>query len=407
MRGKNWILAVAGLLLAAPAFAGGGSRGDWELGVYGGYGIPDDYEPYLPENGPLVGARLGYFVLPVLSFEVSAQRLFSDTDFEMLGVQDQDAKFDALRLNGLYNFNPGGSVRPFLTVGAGREKFKVENLGETCDFGFNAGAGLRIFPSPAWNVRLEGRYVRVNAGEDVDETQENLEFMGGLSLLFGGDDDDEDVDVGAAPAPNQRPSVNCTADRAEVSAGETATLRATASDPEGDPLTYEWSTSAGRVTGTGTSATLDFAGAAAPATATVTVRVSDGRGNTASSNCTVRLRGEAPAAQAVSCIAGGFPRNLSRLTNVDKACLDDVAARLKADPRARVVVIGHADSGENSPQSIATDRAEAVEAYLEERGIEASRITTRSEAASDPAGTEASNRRVEVWFVPEGATVPD
>ena len=28
-------------------------------------------------------------------------------------------------------------------------------------------------------------------------------------------------------------------------------------------------------------------------------------------------------------MAGGFPRNLARLTNVDKACLDDVATRLR------------------------------------------------------------------------------
>jgi outer membrane protein OmpA-like peptidoglycan-associated protein len=99
---------------------------------------------------------------------------------------------------------------------------------------------------------------------------------------------------------------------------------------------------------------------------------------------------------------------------VDKACLDDVATRLRQDPRSRVIVVGHADSGERFPEVIARQRAEAVKDYLvRERGIEESRITTRSAAATRPldSGTDAAararNRRVEVIFVPEGATAPE
>ena len=50
-------------------------------------------------------------------------------------------------------------------------------------------------------------------------------------------------------------------------------------------------------------------------------------------------------AETITCISGGFPANLARLNNVDKACLDDVASRLRQDPRSRVVIVGHADSG--------------------------------------------------------------
>jgi outer membrane protein OmpA-like peptidoglycan-associated protein len=126
------------------------------------------------------------------------------------------------------------------------------------------------------------------------------------------------------------------------------------------------------------------------------------------------MEGPAVRPEAVSCIAGGFPRNLARLNNVDKACLDDVASRLRTDPRARVIVVGHADSQERFPEVIARRRAEAVKDYLvKERGIEESRITARSAAATRPldSGTDAAararNRRVEVWFVPEGATAPE
>jgi outer membrane protein OmpA-like peptidoglycan-associated protein len=151
-----------------------------------------------------------------------------------------------------------------------------------------------------------------------------------------------------------------------------------------------------------------------PASANNTVSVSQGRGGTASSDCPVRMDAPKVAAQAVSCTVAGFPRNLSRLNNVDKACLDDVASRLRSDPRARVIAVGHADSTERFPEVIARQRAEAVKEYLvKERGIEESRITTRSAAATRPldSGTDAAararNRRVELWFVPEGATAPE
>jgi outer membrane protein OmpA-like peptidoglycan-associated protein len=128
----------------------------------------------------------------------------------------------------------------------------------------------------------------------------------------------------------------------------------------------------------------------------------------------VGLREPTRPAEAISCLAGGFPRNLSRLTNVDKACLDDMAQRLKADPRARVIVIGHADSHEIAPDKIAGQRAEAVKQYVvQERGIEVSRLTVRSAAATKPldngldVAAQARNRRVEVWFVPEGAKEPE
>ena len=99
---------------------------------------------------------------------------------------------------------------------------------------------------------------------------------------------------------------------------------------------------------------------------------------------------------------------------MDKACLDDVASRLKQDPRSRVIIVGHADSGEKFPDVIARKRGEAVKAYLvKERGIEESRITVRSAAATKPLDTDTSamarakNRRVELIFVPEGAVAPE
>jgi outer membrane protein OmpA-like peptidoglycan-associated protein/opacity protein-like surface antigen len=403
MRSMRWMLVAASLVVASPVFAGGGDKGDVEIGGYGGYGWPDDYGTAQPAEDLLYGGRLGIFLSRHWSIEGSIQRLPTETDSAGSKVH-----LDAIRGNLLYNFNPGASVRPFLTAGLGYEKFDYVGYTESSDMGWNAGAGLRWFPTPRWNFRLEGRYVGINV-DVLEETQSNIEGMLGLSLLFGGGGGGE-----VSAAPNGAPTVTCAAERTEILPGEAVTFRATASDPDGDPLSYEWSTSAGRITGAGATANFDFTGATAPAAATVTVKVSDGHGNTATSDCAVALKAAVQKAEAVSCLAGGFPRNLSRLTNVDKACLDDVAQRLQADPRATVTIVGHADGRETSAETISQQRGDAVKAYLvQERSIDGSRITVRSLAATRPIDTatdtaaQARNRRVEVWFVPEGATIPE
>jgi outer membrane protein OmpA-like peptidoglycan-associated protein len=298
----------------------------------------------------------------------------------------------------------GSRLRPFLTAGGGSEKIDIKDNVNENKGSWNVGGGLRFFLSRNLNLRLDGRFVQVKV---ADETQGNGEATVGLGLLLGGHKEEAKAEVIPPPA-NQPPTVACAADRSQVLPGETATLTATATDPEGGPLTYDWTATGGRVTGTGASATVDFTGATPPANAAITVKVTDDHGLSATSDCAVALMAPAKPPEAVSCISTGFPKNASRLNNVDKACLDDVDQRLKADPRARVVVIGHSDSKETS-KNIGQARAEAVRDYLvKERGIDTARIEVRSVTADAGVDVTAqtANRRVEVWFVPEGAAVP-
>jgi outer membrane protein OmpA-like peptidoglycan-associated protein len=217
------------------------------------------------------------------------------------------------------------------------------------------------------------------------------------------------------PPANRPPTVSLTCEPSPVLPGQVSRCRATGSDPDGDPLTYAWTSGAGRITGTGAEVSLDTAGIAAGDCTPVTVKVADGRGGTAEATSRVCVQEPPkPKPEAVSCTSGGFPRNLSRLNNVDKACLDDVASKLRQDPRSRVIIVGHADSSERYPEVIGRKRAEEVKDYLvEERGIAEARITARSAADSRPLDTaqnaraRAKNRRVDVIFVPEGATVPE
>jgi len=421
MRRLIWALVAVMLLATGPAFAGGGEKGDWEIGGFFGFRWFDDYDVLNPDDDNIYGLRLGHFLSRKVSLEASGQWGKTDTEFDpTLGLTDTEMKLNSWRLNLLYNFGGPGGFRPFLTAGVGLEKFKLEDydvlfptlstLGwpedgdESSDFSFNGGLGFRVFFSPAVNLRVDGRYVRSKVGDAIDNSQNNLEATAGLSLLFGGGGEEEVV---SEAAPNQPPSVTCTASRSEILPGETVNVSATATDPEGDPLTFEWTTSAGRVSGSGAGASLDFTGATPPMDATVTVRVTDNHGNSATSDCAVRLIEPQRRAEAVSCIAGGFARNISRITNVDKACLDDVAQRLSADPRATVVIVGHSDAGE-STADIAQRRGDAVRAYLvDERRVDGARITVRSASATKPMGSADQNRRVVVWFVPEGATVQE
>jgi len=219
-----------------------------------------------------------------------------------------------------------------------------------------------------------------------------------------------------APAPaNRPPTVSVVCEPSPVLPGQVSRCRATASDPDGDPLTYAWSSAAGSISGSNAQASLDTAGIKAGDCTVVTVKVSDGRGGVAEGTSKVCVQEPPkPKPEAVTCTSGGFPRNLSRLNNVDKACLDDVASKLNQDPRSRVIIVGHADASERYPEVIGRKRSEAVKDYLvSERGIAESRITAKSAADSKPLDTaknaraRAKNRRVDVIFVPEGATVPE
>jgi OOP family OmpA-OmpF porin len=99
-----------------------------------------------------------------------------------------------------------------------------------------------------------------------------------------------------------------------------------------------------------------------------------------------------------------FPSSSDRVSNIAKAKLDEVALRMKQNPAATALIIGHTDDqgSEEANRALGLRRADAAKSYLVTRHqIDPSRISTESRGASEPvssndteAGREENRRAV-------------
>jgi outer membrane protein OmpA-like peptidoglycan-associated protein len=186
--------------------------------------------------------------------------------------------------------------------------------------------------------------------------------------------------------------------------GDPITVSSQANSPDGRPITYSYTTSAGRVTGSGAQVQIDTAGAAA-GPVNVTCTATDDRGLTANAPATAAIEEPPPPppqASKINEITYPDTTKPARVDNAAKAILDDVALRLQREPDAKAVVVGYEDPGE-APlakrarvKDLAAQRAVNTKQYLvEDKGIDPTRIEVRK---SSEAGSKS-----EVWIVPAGA----
>ncbi len=213
-----------------------------------------------------------------------------------------------------------------------------------------------------------------------------------------------DVRVTAPPPPPapKPPVMSCSVDRSNVMAGERVNVMATASSPQNFALTYKWQANGGQVVGSGANVQFDTTGLA-PGTYTITGRVDDGHNGAADCTANVTVQQPPPPPQASKINDCAFkPATSARVDNVCKRVLDDVALRLQNEPKGTVVIVGYADPKAKGAKKTATDRAENAAKYLAGKGIDRSRITVRSGDGQEGAG--AANQRVDIIWVPEGAS---
>ncbi len=206
--------------------------------------------------------------------------------------------------------------------------------------------------------------------------------------------------------PKHPPEVSCSANPATVQGGTPSTVTCNCSTPDSGPeykpaVTVNisnWTSSAGKVSGTGNTAQLDTTGASA-GPITVTATCTDSRGLTGSGNATVNVEVPPPPPQVSKINTCEFPSKTkpARVDNACKAVLDDVALRLQREADAKAVVVGNAEAKERKAKTLAADRAVNTKEYLvKEKGIDASRIEVRSGAGD--------SRTADVYLVPQGAT---
>ncbi len=151
------------------------------------------------------------------------------------------------------------------------------------DYRLNHRLALRIFQAEFLLTRFQDP--TSVAGDNG--WQSNVRLSTGLVFRFGGNP------APPPPPPNHPPVASCSADKTMVYAGsgDFVVVRADASDPDNDPLTYYWTTSGGRVDGSGPEARWNSSGTSV-GTYVVKVRVDDGRGGSA--DCSSSITVEAP-----------------------------------------------------------------------------------------------------------------
>lgn len=212
------------------------------------------------------------------------------------------------------------------------------------------------------------------------------------------------ADIRIEEQPHHPPTISCSANPATLNVGDRSTITSTANSPDNLPLTYSYSASGGQVTGTGAEAQFDSTGLSA-GSYKINCSATDSRGDKADNSTNVDVQQPPPPPQATKVGECGYTKaGSARFDNLCKRVGDDVALRLKNDPNAKVVVVGYADPKEPKASKLAASRADLAKAYLGEKGIDASRISTRTGEASTDKTAEKENRRVEFIFVPEGAT---
>jgi len=208
------------------------------------------------------------------------------------------------------------------------------------------------------------------------------------------------------------PNLDVNASATSVDAGEKinfTTTGVTGGRNYGD-VRYEWSASAGTISGSGLNATLDTTGVTPGSTIEVTVRATSTEGNCSASGSTrVSLKMPPPPppppptfSELGQCTS--FKRNNARVDNACKEILQNrVIPALQADPGAKLVIDGYRADNEK-PATLDLQRAKNVRDRLADGSlgtqIDANRIVVR------PGGVSTDGSQVKIYFVPSGAADP-
>lgn len=212
------------------------------------------------------------------------------------------------------------------------------------------------------------------------------------------------------PTPPPVPEVTCSVEDMSIVQGEFTRVRVDVEDPLGGELTYDWTTSGCRIEPNGNEAVI-YADDCEPGVYTVNVQVVNSGGYSNQCGVIVKVEAFVPKTEIVKLDLPVVPfKKGTRVDNVAKAILDDIAVKIQEYPGVTVELIGHTDSSgsEEINMKVGMKRAENVKKYLVERHqIEEARFAVKSMGETEPMVDNDSyenrvkNRRVEVVMMVE------